>query len=47
MKKIEVDVHGEILKLKETVNGMMESLSVLAGEVMHVMKVGTEGLLVE
>lgn len=32
-KKIEVDVRGEILDLKETVNGMTESLSVFADEV--------------
>jgi hypothetical protein len=38
-------VRGEILELKETVNGMTESLSVLADEVMRVAKVGTEGRL--
>jgi osomolarity two-component system sensor histidine kinase NIK1 len=44
MKKIEVDVRGEILELKETVNGMMESLSVFADEVTRVAReVGTEG----
>lgn len=32
-KKIEVDVRGEMLELKETVNGMTESLSVFADEV--------------
>jgi osomolarity two-component system sensor histidine kinase NIK1 len=44
-KKIEVDVRGEILQLKETVNGMTESLSVFVDEVMRVMarEVGMEG----
>jgi osomolarity two-component system sensor histidine kinase NIK1 len=41
-KKIEVDVHGEILELKETVNGMTESLSLFADEVTRVVReVGT------
>jgi osomolarity two-component system sensor histidine kinase NIK1 len=45
-KKVEVDVRGEILDLKETVNGMTESLSVLAEEVTSVAReVGTEGRL--
>ena len=45
-KKIEVDVHGEILELKETVNGMTESLSVFTDEVTCVdREVGTEGQL--
>ena len=45
-KKIEVDVCGEILELKETVNGMTESLSVFADEVTRVAReVGTEGRL--
>ncbi|KAG6906866.1 hypothetical protein DXG01_011628 [Tephrocybe rancida] len=45
-KKIEVDVRGEILELKETVNGMTESLSVFADEVTRVAReVGTEGKL--
>ena len=45
-KKIEVDVRGEILDLKETVNGMTESLSVFADEVTRVAReVGTEGRL--
>ena len=35
-KKIQVDVTGEILDLKETVNEMTESLSVLADEVTRV-----------
>ena len=45
-KKIEVEVRGEINELKETVNGMTESLSLFADEVTRVAKeVGTEGLL--
>ncbi|KAF8809998.1 hypothetical protein BYT27DRAFT_7186840 [Phlegmacium glaucopus] len=36
MKVIEVDDHGEILELKETVNGMTGSLSVFADEVTRV-----------
>ncbi|KZP13596.1 hypothetical protein FIBSPDRAFT_753155 [Athelia psychrophila] len=45
-KKIEVDVRGEILELKETVNGMTESLSVFAAEVTRLAReVGTEGRL--
>jgi osomolarity two-component system sensor histidine kinase NIK1 len=45
-KKVEVDVRGEILDLKETVNGMTESLSVFAVEVTRVAReVGTEGRL--
>ncbi|KIJ42784.1 hypothetical protein M422DRAFT_170534 [Sphaerobolus stellatus SS14] len=45
-KKIEVDVRGEILELKETVNGMTESLSLFADEVTRVAReVGTEGRL--
>ncbi|KAG6827518.1 hypothetical protein H0H92_011459 [Tricholoma furcatifolium] len=45
-KKIEVDVRGEILELKETVNEMTESLSVFADEVTRVAReVGTEGKL--
>lgn len=45
-KKIDVDVRGEILELKETVNGMTESLSVFADEVTRVAReVGTEGKL--
>jgi osomolarity two-component system sensor histidine kinase NIK1 len=43
-KKIEVDVRGEILELKETVNGMTESLSVFADEVTKVAReVGRRG----
>ena len=45
-KRITVDVRGEMLDLKETVNGMTESLSLFADEVTRVAKeVGTEGLL--
>jgi osomolarity two-component system sensor histidine kinase NIK1 len=46
MKKIKVDIRSKILELKETVNGMMESLSVFVDEVMRVTReVGTEGRL--
>jgi osomolarity two-component system sensor histidine kinase NIK1 len=45
LTKIGVDVRAEILELKETVNGMTESLSVLADEMTRVAKVGTEGQL--
>ncbi len=45
-KKIEVDVRGEILDLKETVNGMTDSLRVFADEVTRLAReVGTEGRL--
>ena len=45
-KKITVDVRGGILDLKETVNGMTESLRVLADEVTSLVReVGTEGKL--
>jgi osomolarity two-component system sensor histidine kinase NIK1 len=45
-KRVEVDVRGEMLDLKETVNGMTESLSVFADEVTRVAReVGTEGRL--
>ena len=45
-KKIEVNIQGEILELKETVNGMTESLNLFANEVTRVAKeVGTEGKL--
>lgn len=45
-KRIAVDVRGEMLDLKETVNGMTESLSVFADEVTRVAKeVGTDGKL--
>lgn len=45
-KRINVDVRGEMLALKETVNSMAEALSVLAAEVIRVTKeVGTDGIL--
>ncbi|KAH9971282.1 hypothetical protein BJV74DRAFT_783695 [Russula compacta] len=45
-KRVEVDVRGEMLDLKETVNGMTESLSVFADEVTRVAReVGTDGRL--
>jgi len=45
-KKVAVDVRGEMLDLKETVNGMTESLSLFADEVTRVAReVGTEGRL--
>ena len=45
-KKIGVDVKGEILELKDTVNGMTDSLSLFADEVTRVAKeVGTDGIL--
>ena len=45
-KRITVDVRGEMLDLKETVNGMTESLRVFADEVTRLAReVGTEGRL--
>jgi osomolarity two-component system sensor histidine kinase NIK1 len=45
-KKIEVDVHGQILELKEMVNGMAENLSIFEDEEMRVAReVGTVGRL--
>src|SRR5436305_1030372 len=45
-KKIVVDVRGEILELKNTINTMVEQLSSFASEVTRVAKeVGTEGKL--
>src|SRR5207249_4015164 len=45
-KKITVDVKGEILELKNTINTMMEQLSSFAAEVTRVAReVGTEGKL--
>jgi HAMP domain-containing protein/signal transduction histidine kinase/CheY-like chemotaxis protein len=45
-KKITVDVKGEILELKNTINTMVEQLRSFAGEVTRVAKeVGTEGKL--
>jgi HAMP domain-containing protein/CheY-like chemotaxis protein/signal transduction histidine kinase len=45
-KKITVDVSGEILRLKETINTMVDQLNRFAGEVTRVAReVGTEGKL--
>ena len=45
-KKITVDVRGEILQLKETINAMVEQLRSFASEVTRVAReVGTEGRL--
>ena len=45
-KKIAVDVSGEILQLKETINTMVDQLNAFAGEVTRVAReVGTEGKL--
>src|SRR5207244_4904893 len=45
-KKITVDVKGEILELKDTINVMMDQLSSFASEVTRVEReVGTEGKL--
>ncbi|MHB8589607.1 MAG: response regulator, partial [Candidatus Dormibacteraceae bacterium] len=45
-KKITVDVQGEILELKNTVNTMVDQLNAFAGEVTRVAReVGTEGKL--
>jgi HAMP domain-containing protein/CheY-like chemotaxis protein/signal transduction histidine kinase len=45
-QKITVDVRGEILELKNTINAMVDSLRVFADEVTRVAKeVGTEGKL--
>src|SRR5205823_3354470 len=45
-KKITVDVSGEILELKETINTMVDQLNAFAGEVTRVAReVGTEGKL--
>jgi signal transduction histidine kinase/DNA-binding response OmpR family regulator/HAMP domain-containing protein len=45
-KKIEVDVKGEILELKNTINTMVDQLRTFAGEVTRVAReVGTEGKL--
>jgi HAMP domain-containing protein/signal transduction histidine kinase len=45
-KKITVDVRGEILELKNTINVMVEQLNALASEVTRVAReVGTEGKL--
>src|SRR5687767_9111852 len=45
-QKITVDVRGEVLELKETINTMVEQLRAFAGEVTRVAReVGTEGRL--
>lgn len=45
-KTVEVDVQGEMLDLKMTVNSMVAQLSTLANEVTRVsLEVGTEGIL--
>src|SRR5690606_40096347 len=45
-KKITVDVKGEILELKNTINTMVDQLSAFASEVTRVAReVGTEGEL--
>jgi len=45
-KKVTVDVRGEMLELKNTINGMVAQLNAFAGEVTRVAReVGTEGKL--
>src|SRR3989441_2162567 len=45
-KKITVDVKGEILELKMTINSMVDQLNSFAAEVTRVAReVGTEGIL--
>ena len=45
-KKVTVDVRGEMLELKDTINTMVEQLNAFAGEVTRVAReVGTEGIL--
>ena len=45
-RKITVDVRGEILELKDTINTMVDQLNAFAGEVTRVAReVGTEGRL--
>ncbi len=45
-KKIEIDVKGEILELKNTINTMVDQLNSFASEVTRVAgEVGTEGRL--
>ena len=45
-QKITVDVRGEVLQLKETINQMVDQLNTFSGEVTRVAKeVGTEGKL--
>jgi HAMP domain-containing protein len=46
LRKITVDVKGEILELKVTINTMVDQLNAFAGEVTRVAReVGTEGKL--
>jgi HAMP domain-containing protein len=46
LRKITVDVKGEILELKNTINTMVDQLNAFAGEVTRVAReVGTEGKL--
>jgi hypothetical protein len=45
-RKITVDVRGEILELKDTINTMVDQLNAFAGEVTRVAReVGTDGRL--
>src|ERR1051326_5504619 len=45
-QKITVDVRGEVLELKNTINRMVDQLNGFAGEVTRVAReVGTEGVL--
>ncbi|KAF7333366.1 hypothetical protein MVEN_02352200 [Mycena venus] len=45
-KKVEIDVKGEMLDLKSTINNMVSQLSIFASEVTRVaLEVGTEGKL--
>src|SRR5207247_5630158 len=45
-RKITVDVRGEIIELKETINTMVDQLNAFAGELTRVVReVGTEGKL--
>ena len=45
-QKITVDVRGEVLELKNTINKMVDNLRAFSGEVTRVAKeVGTEGKL--
>ncbi|KAJ7440356.1 hypothetical protein B0H11DRAFT_2293007 [Mycena galericulata] len=45
-KQVEIDVKGEMLDLKQTINGMVSQLNIFASEVTRVaLEVGTEGKL--
>ena len=45
-QKIEIEVEGEMLTLKRTVNSMVDQLSAFASEVTRVaLEVGTQGIL--